>query len=82
MRNGHMFVRVNAIDDVNHGAGEGIEVEPHLYMTEDGRYKRFFSSEDIYDIFNVFDIKYVRKEPMRRYTLAKSTFVVDVKNRR
>ncbi len=79
---GHMFVRVNALDDVNHGAGQGIEVEPHLYMTEDGRYKRFFSNSDVYDFFNIFDIKQIRKEPMKRYKLEKSTYIIAARNRK
>ena len=77
---GHMLLRVNSINDINHGAGKGIEVEPHLYMSEDGRYKRFFSSNDIYEFFNIFDIKNVREEPMKRYKLEKQTFIVDARN--
>ncbi len=80
--NGHMLLRVNSINDVNHGAGNGKEIEHHLYMTEDGRYKRFFDYKDIYDFFNIFDIKYVREETMKRYKLEKKTYVVDVKNRK
>lgn len=33
---GHLLARVNSINDVNHGAGQGTEVEHHLYRTEDG----------------------------------------------
>ena len=77
---GHLLFRVNSMNDVNHGAGQGIEIEPHLYMTEDGRYKRFFGSADIYEIFNMFDIKYVREETMKRYKLEKKTYVVDARN--
>ncbi len=79
-RNGHMLCRVNSINDVNYGAGVGFEVEPHLYMTEDGRYKRFFDYKDIYDFFSVFNIKYVREEDMKRYTLNKKAYVIDVKS--
>ena len=79
---GHMLLRVNSINDVNHGAGQGMEVEPHLYMTEDGRYKRFFSSSDVYEFFNMFDIKYVREDVMQRYKLDKKVYVLDVKNRK
>ena len=80
--NGHMLLRVNSINDVNHGAGNGEEIEHHLYMTEDGRYKRFFDYKDIYDFFNLFDIKYIREETMKRYKLEKKTYVVDVRNRK
>ena len=79
---GHMLLRVNSINDVNHGAGDGLEVEPHLYQTPDGRYKRFFDYKDIYEMFNVFDINNVREEPMKRYKLEKKTYIVDVKNRK
>lgn len=80
--NGHMLLRVNSINDVNHGAGNGKEIEHHLYMTEDGRYKRFFDYKDIYDFFYLFDIKYIREETMKRYKLEKKTYVVDVRNRK
>ena len=78
---GHMFLRVNSINDVNHGACFGEEIEPHLYRTDDGRLKRFFDYKDIYDYFNMFDIKYVREETMHRYKLEKKNFVVGVRNR-
>lgn len=77
---GHLLFRVNSMNDINHGAGQGLEVETHLYMTEDGRYKRFFDAKDIYEMFNIFDIKYVREETMKRYKLEKKTYVVDAKN--
>ena len=77
---GHLLLRVNSMNDINHGAGQGIEIEQHLYMTEDGRYKRFFDAKDIYETFNIFDIKYVREETMKRYKLEKKTYVVDARN--
>ena len=77
---GHLLLRVNSMNDINHGAGQGIEIEQHLYMTEDGRYKRFFDTKDIYEMFNIFDIKYVREETMKRYKLEKKTYVVDARN--
>ena len=45
--NGHLIIRVNSINDVNHGAGQGLEIEKHLFQTQDGRLKRFFDEEDI-----------------------------------
>ena len=77
---GHLLFRVNSINDVNYGAGMGVEVEPHLYMTEDGRYKRFFDSSDIYEIFNMFYLKYVREQPMKRYELEKKVYVCNARN--
>ena len=78
---GHMLIRVNSMNDINHGAGQGKEIEPHLYMTSDGRLKRYFDYKDIYDYFNMFDIKYIREETMKRYKLEKKNYVVDVRNR-
>lgn len=80
VNNGHLLVRINSINDVNHGAGKGLEVEPHLYMTDDGRYKRFFDTKDIYDIFNMFQFKYVREDIMTRYNLEKKAYVLGLKN--
>lgn len=51
--NGLLLFRVNSVKDVNHGAGEGKEIEPHLYETTDGRYKRFFDEEDIKKFFRI-----------------------------
>ena len=81
VNNGHMLLRVNSINDINYGAGVGKEVEHHLYMTKDGRYKRFFDYNDLFEFFNLFDIKYIREETTKRYRLEKKAFVVDVKNR-
>lgn len=82
VNNGHLLLRVNSMDDTLHGAGSGLEVEPHLYMTADGRYKRFFDRKDIYEIFNMFQIKYVNEEIMTRYKLEKKLYVVGLKNRK
>ncbi|MBQ7668519.1 MAG: class I SAM-dependent methyltransferase [Clostridia bacterium] len=49
--NGIFLFRVNSIRDVNHGAGKGPEIEPRLYETEDGRYKRFFDVDDFEKFF-------------------------------
>ena len=75
-----MLFRVNSINDLNHGAGQGLEIEPHLYLTDDGRYKRFFDSADLYKMFDMFYIKYVREQPMKRYKLEKTVYVCDAKN--
>ncbi len=82
VNDGHLLLMVNSMDDTLHGAGKGIEVEPHLYMTEDGRYKRFFDRKDIYEIFNIFQIKYVNEDVMTRYKLEKKAYVVGLKNRK
>lgn len=82
VNNGHLLLRVNSMSDTNHGAGNGIEIEPHLYMTDDGRYKRFFDRKDIYEFFNMFQVKYVNEDIMTRYKLEKKLYVVGLKNRK
>ena len=75
-KNGYLIIRVNSINDVNHGAGQGLEIEKHLFQTEDGRLKRFFDENDIRDIFKNFNIIYLNEEIMTRYKLEKRLFRV------
>ena len=73
---GHLFVRVNSVKDVNHGAGQGIETEHHLYRTEDGMFKRFFDEEDVRSLFSGFDILFCEEQKMLRYSSEKIVFCV------
>ena len=73
---GHLMLRVNSMNDVNHGAGKGIEIEHHVYETERGTLKRFFDEEDIKKIFGSFEIEYAKEEIMSRYSLEKRLFRV------
>ncbi len=67
-----MFIfRVNSVKDVNHGAGEGKEIERHLFETADGRYKRFFDLDDIESFFGEWKKIFVREETMARYEMEK-----------
>ena len=63
---GHLIFRVNSINDVNYGAGQGKEIEHHLYETDDKRLKRFFNEEDIRYFFRDFNIEYLNEEIMTR----------------
>ena len=74
--NGHLIIRVNSINDVNHGAGQGLEIEKHLFQTQDGRLKRFFDEEDIREFFKDFKIIYLNEEIMTRYKLEKRLYRV------
>ena len=65
--NGLLLFRVNSVKDVNYGAGEGKELEPHLYETDDGLYKRFFDAEDIEKFFSSWEKLYMREETLGRY---------------
>ena len=76
---GHLILRVNSVNDVNHGAGQGKEIEHHVYETESGTIKRFFDEEDIRSFFSDFGIEYLKEETMSRYKFEKRLFRVCVK---
>ena len=78
--NGKLLFRVNSINDVNHGAGQGIEVENHLYETADGTLKRFFDENDIKSNFKNWIILYVKEEKMGRYDKEKILWKGAVQN--
>ena len=78
---GHLFVRVNSVNDVNYGAGQGEEIEHHLYLNKDGCLKRFFDEADIREMFGAFEIEYLREERMTRYAADKYLFRVVVRKR-
>ena len=69
--NGMLFCRVNSINDVNFGAGQGEEIEPHLYLTQDGIYKRFFDMNDIEKIFAGWNKISINEEKLNRYSAEK-----------
>ena len=71
---GSLIFRVNSIHDINHGAGQGEEIEAHLYETSDHRLKRFFDEDDIHFFFGDFDIEYCKEEIMTRYQLEKCLY--------
>ena len=78
--NGHLLIRVNSINDVNHGAGSGEEIEHHLYRTDDGMFKRFFDEEDIKTIFSDFNIFFCEEQKMMRYKREKIVYCVALLN--
>ena len=71
---GHLLFRVNSVNDVNHGAGQGKEIEHHLYETDSGTLKRFFDEDDISLFFRDYKIEYLNEEIMSRYKLKKKVF--------
>jgi SAM-dependent methyltransferase len=46
-----LVFRVNSVDDVAHGYGQGDEIEPRLFA-RNGRYKRFFTEADCRLLFD------------------------------
>lgn len=73
-KNGHLIFRVNSVNDVNHGAGQGLEVEHHLYLTSDNILKRFFDKSDLLYFLSDFEIEYLNEETMTRYKLDKKLY--------
>ena len=76
---GHLILRVNSVNDVNHGAGQGKQIERHVFETESGMIKRFFDEEDVRFFFGGFEIVYLKEEIMSRYKLEKRLFRVCAK---
>ena len=52
-------------------AGQGTEIEKHLYATEDGRQKRFFDKKDIETFWQTWHLIFYKEENMHRYELTK-----------
>ena len=64
---GRLIFQVNSVNDVNHGAGQGNEIEHHLYETSDKRLKRFFDEKDIKFFFKDFDIEYIFHQSLQTF---------------
>ncbi len=73
---GYLLMRLNSVNDVNHGAGEGTELERHFYRTPDGRFKRFFDEEDMQHFFGDWNILSCRESQMDRYALPKQLWTL------
>ncbi|MBE7017647.1 MAG: class I SAM-dependent methyltransferase [Ruminococcaceae bacterium] len=80
-KDGIMLARVNSVNDFKHGAGEGGEIERHLFRTPDGRLKRFFDKEDIELLFADWDITYAAESTMLRYAFPKVLWTVACRNK-
>jgi len=77
---GYLLIRVNTVNDVNHGAGSGEEIEHHFYRTDDDMFKRFFDEEDIKRIFSDFNIIFCEEQKMLRYKNEKTVYCVGMNN--
>lgn len=85
--NGHLIFRVNSMEDKNFGAGDGKEVEKHLYLCDGRVLKRFFDEQDIEYFFRDFTIESMKEDTVLKFnsikneTLEKKMYQVCVKNR-
>lgn len=64
--NGYLIGRVNSVNDINYGAGNGEKIEENFYLTQCG-YKRFFNRKDIEYYFGEFEIEHCHKELIMKY---------------
>lgn len=76
---GHLIFRVNSFKDVAHGAGQGPEVEKHVFEMEGKEIKRFFDEADIRHFFGDFEFEFLNEEIMTRYQKSKPLFKVCAK---
>lgn len=67
---GYLLARVNSVKDVNHGAGQGEAVEENFYR-QDGRYKRFFTKEQLNGLFKEWNLLSCAEQEMNRYKKTK-----------
>lgn len=66
--NGYFVGRVNSVNDINHGAGQGTEVEENLYEFNNCL-KRFFNRKQLEELFaiNEWCILNIDETEMNRY---------------
>lgn len=78
---GYLICRVNSVNDVEFGAGQGVEIEDNYYDIN-GNLKRFFDKKQIDKFFKAWDIEYVEECEMNRYPKLKRVWEIALKNRK
>ena len=76
---GYLICRLNSVNDVEFGAGQGVEIEENYYSI-DGKYKRFFDKKQIDYFFSGWDIEYMKECTMDRYPKLKRVWEIALKN--
>ena len=64
--NGFLLGRVNSVNDINYGAGQGEKIEENFYNVN-GDTKRFFDKNHIDFFFRNWDIRHIEERSMNRY---------------
>ena len=77
--NGYLLARVNSVNDINHGAGQGEKIEENYYFVE-GYNKRFFDEKIAEDFFSIIGDVKVKEAEMIRYKKPKMLIEICVKN--
>ena len=75
--NGVLLARVNSVEDIIHGAGQGEKIEDNFYYVK-GYNKRFFNFEDVYKFFSVIGKVEAKKVMVSRFTKPKPIIEVKV----
>lgn len=78
--NGHLLARVNSVEDINHGAGQGKKLEENFYYVE-GYNKRFFTIQDAVKFFSIIGDTKVKEADMLRYSKPKKVFEILVQKK-
>lgn len=79
--NGTLSFRVNSMNDVNYGAGVGVEVEKHYYFTGKSSYKRFFDERDIRYFLKEWHLNYLEEKELFRYDMPKMVWYGEAEKR-
>ena len=78
--NGYLIARVNSVEDINHGAGQGKKLEENFYYVE-GYNKRFFTSQDAVKFFSIIGDTKVKEADMLRYSKPKKVLEILVQKK-
>jgi SAM-dependent methyltransferase len=63
---GVLLCRVNSVNDVNYGAGQGEVIEENYYNVS-GNAKRFFDRDQLNALFSGWQLRHVREERLDRF---------------
>jgi SAM-dependent methyltransferase len=76
---GTLICRVNSVDDIEFGAGQGIRLEDNFYDI-DGKLKRFFDRKQIDCFFSDWGMEHVCECEMNRYPKLKRVWEIAAMN--
>lgn len=74
---GYLICRLNSTNDINYGAGSGIEIEENYYKIG-SNYKRFFDEESIDHIFCDWKIIIKKECDIERFEKSKKAWEIVV----
>jgi SAM-dependent methyltransferase len=72
---GLLLARFNSTNDVNYGAGSGVEIEPNFYQVRSST-KRFFDENSVRLFLQGWDIQFIEENVIHRYEKPKSVWEV------